>query len=57
MSADKCPLCGANLRQYGWEVVCEEECGFYVPDITDLQKVLELLRKEHPDKLLSQVLK
>lgn len=28
MSADKCPVCGGNLRQYGWTVVCENECGF-----------------------------
>ena len=47
MSADKCPICGANLRQYGWTVVCEEECGFFVPDVTDLDKVIELWNKEH----------
>jgi len=28
MSADKCPVCGSNLRQYGWTVVCEKECGY-----------------------------
>ena len=28
MSADKCPLCGANLRQYGFTVVCGNECGY-----------------------------
>jgi len=30
MSADKCPICGGNLRQYGWTVVCENEssCGY-----------------------------
>jgi len=46
MSADKCPVCGSNLRQYGWEVICESECGFFVPDICDLDKVIELFNKD-----------
>jgi len=28
MSVDKCPVCGANLRQFGWTLVCENECGY-----------------------------
>jgi hypothetical protein len=30
MSADKCPICGSNLRQYGYTVVCENECGYQI---------------------------
>ena len=28
MSADKCPVCNSNLRQYGYTIVCENECGY-----------------------------
>jgi hypothetical protein len=51
MSADKCPICGANLRQYGVTVICEQECGFFVSDVTGLDKAIELWNKEHKVKV------
>jgi len=46
MSADKCPCCNANLCQYGWEVVCENECGFQC-DVADLQIIIDRWNKTH----------
>ena len=45
MSADKCPVCGSNLRQYGSTVVCESECGFQC-DVNNLEKIIEIKSKE-----------
>ena len=35
---NKCPVCGGLLRQYGWQVVCENvDCGFSC-DVEDISK-------------------